>query len=89
MDIKKRMKNPVWWIQMFLAILTPITAYYGITNADITSWTKLGQVLLDAISNPNVLYCVFISVWSALYNPTTPGLIRDNPKRVTKTPEKK
>ncbi len=87
MDIKKRIKNPVWWIQMFLSVLTPITAYYGLTNADITSWAKLGQMLLDALSNPNVLSLVLVSVWSAINNPTTPGLILDKPMRSPDTPK--
>lgn len=32
-----RLKNPIWWVQIVLAMFTPILAYAGITAADITT----------------------------------------------------
>lgn len=46
MNLKVRFKNPVFIIQLILAILTPILAYAGLTLQDLTSWAKLGQILL-------------------------------------------
>lgn len=84
---KVRIKNPVWWAQICLAVLTPILAYAGITAADITTWAALGGLLLDAISNPYVLSLVVVSVWNAINDPTVAGLgdskqalTYDNPK---------
>ena len=37
MNWKVRLKNPVWWAQTVLAVLTPILAYAGLTAADLTT----------------------------------------------------
>lgn len=73
-NFKVRFKNPVFIAQLFLSVLTPILAYAGLTLADLTSWSSLGQVLIDAIMNPYVLGLVVVSVWNALNDPTTAGL---------------
>lgn len=73
-NLKVRIKNPIFWVQIILAILTPILAYMGITAQDLTTWTKLGQVLLQAIQNPYVLSLVVISTWNAVNDPTSSGV---------------
>ena len=73
-NLKVRFKNPVFIAQIFLSVLTPILAYAGLTVADLTSWSALGQLLIDAIMNPYVLGLVIVSVWNALNDPTTKGL---------------
>ena len=74
MNWKVRFKNPVFWAQLILAILTPILAYAGLTAEDLTSWPALGNLLLSAISNPYVLALVAVSVWNAVNDPTTAGV---------------
>ncbi len=74
MNIKVRIKNPVFWVQIVLSILTPILAYAGLTAQDITTWGKLGEILLGAVSNPYVLSLVAVSVWNTLNDPTTKGI---------------
>lgn len=74
MNIQARAKNPIFWVQVGLAILTPIFAYFGLGGADITSWKILGNTLLNAIQNPYVLALVAVSVWNALNDPTTKGI---------------
>lgn len=73
-NLKVRFKNPVFIAQLVLSVMTPILAYAGLTLADMTSWTALGQILVDAIMNPYVLGLVTVSVWNALNDPTTAGL---------------
>ena len=41
LNLPVRLKNPVFWAQLGLAVLTPILAYFGLTGADITSWPLL------------------------------------------------
>ena len=72
---KIRFKNPVFIAQFILAILTPILAYAGLTAQDITTWNKLGMLLLDAIENPYVLSLVAVSIWNCINDPTTKGLV--------------
>ena len=74
MNIKVRVKNPVFWVQILLSILTPILAYAGLTAQDFTTWAKLGEVLIMALSNPYVLWLVALSVCNALNDPTTKGI---------------
>ena len=71
---KVRFKNPVFYTQLILAVLTPILAYMGITVQDLTTWSALGNVLLEAVSNPYVLALVAVSVWNAINDPTTSGV---------------
>lgn len=73
-NLKVRFKNPVFITQLVLSVLTPILAYAGLTLADMTSWSALGQLLINALSNPYVLGLVVISVWNALNDPTTKGV---------------
>ena len=74
MNIKVRIKNPVFWVQIVLSILTPILAYAGITAQDPTTGGKVGEILVLAITNPYVLALVLVSVWNTLNDPTTKGI---------------
>ena len=61
-NLKVRFKNPVFLAQLGMAILLPILAYFGLTVEDMNSWSTLGNILLDAISNPYVVGLVIISI---------------------------
>ena len=52
----------------------PILTYANLTVQDLTTWEKLGNLLLGAVQNPYVLGLVVVSVWNALTDPTTAGL---------------
>lgn len=69
-----RVKNPVFWVQIVLSILTPVLAYAGLTAQDLTTWSKVGELIVGAVSNPYVLSLVAVSVWNTLNDPTTKGL---------------
>lgn len=74
LNFKVRFKNPIFLAQLFLAILTPLLAYAGLTMQDLTSWKALGELLLEAVRNPYVLGLVLVSLWNAVNDPTTSGL---------------
>lgn len=82
MNFKVRFKNPVFIVQIILAILTPILAYAGLTAQDITTWETLGSLLLGAVKNPYVLSLVAVSIWNALNDPTTAG-VKDSAQAMT------
>lgn len=71
---KVRVKNPVWWVQVALAIAVPILSYFGYSFESMTSWHIVGQTLLRAIQNPYVIGIALVSVWNTLNDPTTKGL---------------
>ncbi len=73
-NYKVRFKNPVFIGQLVLSVLLPIVAYLGLNLSDLTTWGALGNVLLQAISNPYVLGLVIVSVFNALTDPTTKGI---------------
>ena len=81
---KVRFKNPVFLAQLGLSVLTPILAYAGLTLADMTTWSAVGQLFINAVSNPYVLGLVMVSVWNALNDPTTAGL-NDSKQAMTYT----
>ena len=81
---KVRFRNPYFWIQIGVAILMPILAYLGLSVEDLTTWGKVGQVLLEAVLNPYVLGLVVVSVFNAIQDPTTKGL-SDSEKALTYT----
>lgn len=89
MNLKVRFKNPIFIAQLILAIFTPILAYAGLTFQDLTSWTTLGNVLLDAISNPYVLGLIIVSIWNALNDPTTSGITDSELAMKYQKPKKK
>lgn len=72
-NLKVRFNNPVFWLQLFLSVFTPILAYLGLNASDITTWAIFFDVLGQAVSNPYVLSLVFVSVYNSLVDPTTKG----------------
>ena len=82
MNIKVRMKNPVFWAQIALAVVSPVLAYFGLTGADMTTWAKVFETAAQAVANPYVMVMVVVSVWNALNDPTTAG-IKDSERAMT------
>lgn len=74
LNLKVRFKNPVFIVQVILAVLAPVLAYAGLTVQDITSWKALGGIIINAASNPYVLGLAVVSLWNALNDPTTVGI---------------
>lgn len=70
---KIRIKNPIWWAQMLLAVAMPVLAYFGLAVEDLSSWGALWDVLCKAISNPYVIGLAVVSAWNAINDPTTAG----------------
>lgn len=69
-----RFNNPVWWFQVFLAIFSPLLAYYGLNYNQLTTWDTVFDLLKNALSNPYVLGLIIINVFNTINDPTTKGL---------------
>lgn len=74
LNLKIRLKNPLFIASIVMSVLTPILTYMGITVQDITTWKALGDILLQAIMNPYVLGLVVVSLYNSCIDFTTPGL---------------
>ena len=79
-----RLKNPSFWVSVAISVIMPILTYMGITAQDITTWATLGNVLLEAVSNPYILLMVAVSVYNAVVDPTTTG-VTDSANALTYT----
>ncbi|MBG9757514.1 phage holin [Lysinibacillus sp. RSDA_15] len=71
---KVRLNNPQFWITVGLSIITPLFAYYGITGADLTTWSSVRTLLVNAASNPYVIALMTVSTYNAVLDPTTASL---------------
>ena len=71
---KVRFKNPVFWVQVAVAVILPMLANLGLAWEDMTTWAALGGVLLESIKNPVIVVAVIVSVWNAVIDPTTAGV---------------
>lgn len=74
--------NAAFIIRFIGALLVPILVYLGLELTDITSWSKLLEVLLQAISNPYVVGMTVINAINLIPDPTTTGL-SDSEKALT------
>jgi phi LC3 family holin len=71
---KVRIKNPQWWVQIALAVIMPVLGYFGMTGADITTWSILWETLLRALANPYVIGMAIVCAYNAVTDPTTAGI---------------
>ena len=85
---KVRLLNPTFWIGIIVAVFATVLTQLGMSWEQVTSWAMLGQVLLDAVSNPVVVVAVISAVYNAIIDPTTAG-ISDSKKALTYTKPKK
>ena len=81
---KLSFSNPMFIAQLVLSVLVPILSYIGLTVEDLTTWGKLFEVLVQAVSNPYCLALVLISVYNTIVDPTTKG-IGDSEHALNKT----
>ena len=71
---KVRIKNPMFWVGIAIAVLLPILSYFGLNWEDMTTWGALGNLFIEAVKNPVVVVAVAVSVWNAIIDPTTKGI---------------
>ena len=84
---KVRVKNPVFWANIALAIFLPILAQLGMSWEDITTWGALGNLIVSAIQNPVIVVAVVVSVWNAVNDPTTAGISDSTQAMTYETPK--
>ena len=85
---KVRVKNPVFWFHVAVAVIVPVMAYFGLTGTDFATWKMVADTAVKAVSNPYVVVCVLTSVWNAINDPTTAGE-KDSELAMTYTEPKK
>ena len=71
---KVRVKNIHFWIQIIVTIVVTVLSYKGISGAEITTWGKLLDLIIDTLSNPYCLVLIIVAVYNAIIDPTTKGI---------------
>ena len=74
MNLKVRIKNPVFWAQVALGAFATALAYAGLSAPDMTTWGSVWEIIKGMVSNPYCLFLIGCNVWSALNDPTVSGL---------------
>lgn len=67
---KVRVKNPYFWVGFVGIILTAM----GVSPEMFTSWSAVGNQLLEFVSNPFMIGSVIVAVIGVIVDPTTTGL---------------
>lgn len=88
MNIKVRIRNPVFWLQIIVGAFVTALAYAGLTAADITTWGSLLDVIIGTVKNPYCLFLIASNIWNALNDPTTSGLKDSTDAKTYKAPKK-
>lgn len=81
-------ENIMYICQVLLSVLTPVLAYFGLTGADFTSWSMVGQTIVNAISNPYVVGLMIVAFFNATTDPTTKGISDSTKARTYSRPAK-
>ena len=74
LNIIVRVKNPTFWINLGVSGVGIILTYFGMHWSQVTTWATLGNLFVDAIKNPVVVFSILACIWNALNDPTTKGL---------------
>nr|DAR44088.1 MAG TPA: holin [Caudoviricetes sp.] len=81
-------ENILFISQVIISVVVPILTYFGLQASDLTTWTKVGDTFVQAVSNPYVVVMALVSLFNAITDPTTKG-IGDSEKALTYTSPKK
>lgn len=75
-------KNILFIAQVAISIVIPILTYFGLQASDLTTWEKVWETFIAAISNPYVVVMTLMSLFNAITDPTTKG-VGDSDKALT------
>lgn len=81
-------ENIMFIAQVIISVVIPILTYFGLQASDLTTWGKVWETFVQAISNPYVVVMALVSLFNAITDPTTKGigdshtaLLYDSPKK--------
>jgi phi LC3 family holin len=71
---KIRFLNKTFLIQVLGALFLPLLAYQGLAMEDLTTWSSVGDLFLNAFTNPYLLAITAWSIFNAVTDPTVKGI---------------
>ncbi len=67
-------ENILFITQVIISVVIPILTYFGLQASDLTTWSKVWETFVQAISNPYVVVMALVSLFNAITDPTTRGI---------------
>ena len=67
-------KNILFIAQVIISVVIPVLTYFGLQASDLTTWGKVWETFVRAISNPYVVVMAIVSLFNAVTDPTTKGI---------------
>lgn len=67
-------KNILFIAQVIISVVIPVLTYFGLQASDLTTWSKVWETFIQAISNPYVVVMAIVSLFNAVTDPTTKGI---------------
>ena len=67
-------ENILFIAQVVISVVIPILTYFGLQASDLTTWAKVWDTLIAAVSNPYVVVMALVSFFNAVTDPTTKGI---------------
>lgn len=80
-------ENILFITQVIVSVIIPILTYFGLQASDLTTWSKVWETFVQAVSNPYVVVMTVASLFNAITDPTTRG-IKDSENAMTYTQPK-
>lgn len=80
-------ENVLFIAQVIISVVIPILTYFGLQASDLTTWTKVWETFIQAVSNPYVVVMALVSLFNAITDPTTKG-IKDSTSALSYTKPK-
>lgn len=72
--IRFNRKNIMFISQVVVSVVIPILTYFGLQASDLTTWSKVWETFVQAVSNPYVVIMALVSLFNAITDPTTKGV---------------
>ena len=84
MNLKVRVKNPLFWLCLGGVILTAM----GINAETLTTWGAVWEAIISLFTNPFMLVSATLAVLGVLMDPTTSGVGDSSLAMTYKKPKK-
>ena len=81
-------ENILFIAQVVISVVIPILTYFGVQASDVTTWWKVWEALIHAVSNPYVVVMALVSLFNAITDPTTRGIGDSTTALTYKNPKK-
>ena len=67
-------ENRTFILRFIAALIIPVLTYFGLKFEDLTTWGKVGELIIEAVSNPFVVGLIIFNALNMIPDPTTAGI---------------